>query len=276
MGAMESMFLWLCVIGYILGIVGTLVGLIFNKERALRIGWRFVIAGFVMHTHAVVVRWIVTGHMPVMGVYENSLLGGWFVTLVLLLSGRWISASKTLSAVVVPIVLVMLFNGILSGAELQPLEPAFQSKWVFVHVIFAWLAYGSFFFAACLGVAFLWKGRAEAHGKGDESISKKFPDLAIMDDLMFRFIIFGFIADTVMIATGSIWAHSLWGRYWGWDPIETWSLVSWLIYGAALHLRITMGWRNRKLAWLAIISIVTVIVSFFGIGFISGVHTKLL
>jgi cytochrome c-type biogenesis protein CcsB len=229
-----------------------------------------------MHTLVVILRWIVTGHMPVMGIYENSLLGGWFVTLVLLVSGRWISAIKSLSAVVVPIVLIMLFNGILSGAELQPLEPAFQSYWVFVHVIFAWLAYGSFFFAACLGIAFLWRQRAELQGTKDESLSAKFPDLPIVDNLIFRFIIFGFIADTVMIATGSIWAHSLWGRYWGWDPIETWSLVTWLIYGAALHFRLTMGWRDRRMAWLAIIAILTVIISFFGIGFISRVHTQLM
>jgi ABC-type transport system involved in cytochrome c biogenesis permease subunit len=79
-----------------------------------------------------------------------------------------------------------------------------------------------------------------------------------------------------MIATGSIWAHGLWGRYWGWDPIETWSLISWLIYGAALHLRITMGWKARRMAWLAVGAMATVIISFFGIGFISGVHTGLL
>jgi cytochrome c-type biogenesis protein CcsB len=276
MTRLETIFLWACILGYILGFVITLISLIFKKDKVAAVAWRLVIIGFVMHTHVVVLRWIVTGHMPVMGIYENSLLGGWFVTLVLLLSGRWISPSKTLSAVVVPIVLIMLFNGILSGAELQPLEPAFQSYWVFVHVIFAWLAYGSFFFAACLGIAFLWKNRAESQGNENESFSKNFPEPAIIDNLIFRFIIFGFIADTVMIATGSIWAHGLWGRYWGWDPIETWSLVSWLIYGAALHLRITMGWKDRRMAWLAIAAILTVIISFFGIGFISGVHTQLM
>jgi ABC-type transport system involved in cytochrome c biogenesis permease subunit len=119
------------------------------------------------------------------------------------------------------------------------------------------------------------KNSAERRGRS-EGISKKIPDLDIVDNLIFRFIIFGFIADTVMIATGSIWAHGLWGRYWGWDPIETWSLVSWLIYGAAVHLRLTMGWKNRRMAWLAIGAIVSVIISFFGIGFISGVHTQLL
>lgn len=276
MNVVEGIFLWLGVLGYILVFVIMLVGMVFGRERAVDVGSKLSVATFGLHTAAVLARWIATGHMPVMGVYENSLLGAWFVMLIFLISGRWIAAKKTLNVVVVPVVLIMLGNGIMSGAELEPLAPAFQSNWLFVHVIFAWVAYGSFFIAACFGVAFLWKGRAESRGEAEKSVSRKFPELDIMDDLIFRFIMLGFIADTVMIATGSIWAHGLWGRYWGWDPIETWSLVSWLIYGAALHFRITMGWKNKRMAWLAIASIATVIISFFGIGFISGVHTQLL
>ncbi len=276
MNAAESVFLWLSVIGYILAFVAMLIGMVFGKERAAAAGSRLTVATFASHTLAIISRWIATGHMPVMGVYENSLLGAWFIMLIFLISGRWIAAKKTLTVIVVPIALFMLGNGIMGGAELEPLAPAFQSNWLFVHVVFAWFAFGSYFIAACLGVAFLWKNGAQARGKLEESASRRFPDLDIMDDLIFRFIIFGFIADTVMIATGSIWAHGLWGRYWGWDPIEIWSLVSWIIYGAALHLRITMGWKDRKLAWVAVASIATVIISFFGIGFISDVHTQLM
>lgn len=276
MNAAESVFLWLSVIGYILAFVAMLIGMVFGKERAAGVGSRLTVATFASHTLAIVSRWIATGHMPVMGVYENSLLGAWFIMLIFLVSGRWIAAKKTLTVIVVPIALFMLGNGIMGGAELEPLAPAFQSNWLFVHVVFAWFAFGSYFIAACLGVAFLWKNGAQAKGKLEESASRRFPDLDIMDNLIFRFIIFGFISDTVMIATGSIWAHGLWGRYWGWDPLEIWSLVSWIIYGAALHLRITMGWQDRKLAWVAVGSIATVIISFFGIGFISDVHTQLM
>jgi cytochrome c-type biogenesis protein CcsB len=272
---LEGIFLWLCVLGYVVAFVGMLAGLVFNREKAMKGGWKLLIATVALHTFSILTRWGATGHIPVMGAYENSLLGAWFVALIFLGSGRWIPGIRSLGVVVIPIVLVMLGNGIMSGAELQPLAPAFQSNWLFVHVIFAWLAYGSFLFAAGLGIAFLMKNSAERRGKSGR-ISKKIPDLDIVDNLIFRFIIFGFIADTVMIATGSIWAHGLWGRYWGWDPIETWSLVSWLIYGAAVHLRLTRGWKNRRMAWLAIGAIVSVIISFFGIGFISGVHTQLL
>ena len=276
MNAAESVFLWLSVIGYIAAFITMLIGLVFGKERAVRVGSRLTIAAFASHTLAIASRWIATGHMPVMGAYENSLLGAWFLMLIFLVSGRWIAAKKTLTVIVVPIALFMLGNGIMGGAELEPLAPPFQSAWLFVHVIFAWFAFGSYFLAACLGAAFLWKSGAEAKGKLEESAARKFPDLDIMDDLIFRFIIFGFIADTVMIATGSIWAHGLWGRYWGWDPIEMWSLIAWIIYGVALHLRITMGWKGRRLAWIAVGSIATVIIGFFGVGFISNVHTQLM
>ena len=89
-----------------------------------------------------------------------------------------------------------------------------------------------------------------------------------LDELMFRSTVFGFITDAIMIAAGSIWAKSLWGSYWSWDPVETWSLLSWLIYGLALHLRITMGWRGRKLAWLLVFAIIGVLVSFWGVNLV--------
>lgn len=94
MNAAESVFLWLSVIGYILAFVAMLIGLVFGKERAATAGSRLTVATFASHTLAIVSRWIATGHMPVMGVYENSLLGAWFIMLIFLVSGRWIAAKK--------------------------------------------------------------------------------------------------------------------------------------------------------------------------------------
>jgi ABC-type transport system involved in cytochrome c biogenesis permease subunit len=103
---------------------------------------------------------------------------------------------------------------------------------------------------------------------------EKFPSLDRLDELIFRYVIFGFITDTIMIGAGAIWAKDLWGSYWSWDPVETWSLVSWLIYGITIHLRVTFGWRESRLAWLAIIALSSVIISFFGVTFVvsSSLH----
>ena len=159
MNIVESIFLWLCVLAYIFAFILTLVGMVFGKDRASSIGSRLIVAAFALHTLAIISRWIATGHMPVMGVYENSLLGAWFVMLIFLASGRWIAARKTLSVIVIPITLIMIGNGIMGGAEHEPLSPVFQSNWLYVHVIFAWLAFGSYFIAACFGGAYIWKSR---------------------------------------------------------------------------------------------------------------------
>ena len=103
----------------------------------------------------------------------------------------------------------------------------------------------------------------------DRVLEKVEPErLKRLDELMFRSTAFGFITDTVMIAAGSIWAKDLWGSYWSWDPVETWSLLSWLVYGVSLHLRITLGWRGRRLAWLLVFAIIGVLISFWGVNLV--------
>jgi ABC-type transport system involved in cytochrome c biogenesis permease subunit len=87
----------------------------------------------------------------------------------------------------------------------------------------------------------------------------------VIDESMFRFVVYGFIAEIIMIVSGSIWAKDLWGSYWGWDPVEVWSLISWLLYGLAIHLRVTLGWKGRRMAWLMILLLSTVIITYWGI-----------
>jgi ABC-type transport system involved in cytochrome c biogenesis permease subunit len=97
-----------------------------------------------------------------------------------------------------------------------------------------------------------------------------------MDELMVKMILFGFICQGLMVAAGAVWAHQLWGRYWGWDPVETWSLVCWLVYGLVLHFRLMMGWKGVKMAIMVILSLSTAIVYFWGIGFIPESHTSMM
>jgi ABC-type transport system involved in cytochrome c biogenesis permease subunit len=124
------------------------------------------------------------------------------------------------------------------------------------------------------GVLYLLKHRSEAGGKVNPSY-ERFPSLDRLDELIFRYVVFGFITDTIMIGAGAIWAKDLWGSYWSWDPVETWSLVSWLIYGIAIHLRVTFGWRESRFAWIVILALSSVIISFFGVTFVidTSLHT---
>jgi ABC-type transport system involved in cytochrome c biogenesis permease subunit len=122
------------------------------------------------------------------------------------------------------------------------------------------------------GVVFLLKKRNETRETPNPTYDR-FPSLGRLDELIFRYVVFGFITDTIMISAGAIWAKDLWGSYWAWDPVETWSLISWLTYGITIHLRVTFGWREQRLAWMAVAALTTVIICFFGVNLV--VNTSL-
>ena len=271
MTLLEGILLWLGILSYTLAVGILLWALVFRNDKGIVLSWRLVICGFLLHTAAVGVRWHNTGHVPVMGTYEHTLLGSWFIMVLLFVVYRWYPAMRFVAMIVVPFVLFMLGQGVMSKTEMAPLSPPYQSNWLWVHIIFAWIAYGAYTVAAAMGVVYLLRDK-----KKEWRFLDKFPPQDIIDDLILKTVVFGFIAHVLMTGAGAIWAHGLWGRYWGWDPVETWSLLSWLIYGLFLHLRTTMGWKGRRAAWLAVICYVSIFITFGGVGFISGLHTPLL
>lgn len=247
---------WVAMVLYALAVAAHLFGQAFQKPHwQVRATW-VVVAGLALHTVLVGWRWVATGHAPVMGNFENAMVGAWFIVAMTLWTG-WRQRFPLVAAGALPIALVIMAMGALSTPNPGPLEASLQSAWLWIHVFFAWLAHGGYAVACGAGVVFLVKTRA---GKTPAAES-----LVRLEELMMRSTIFGFVTDAVMLAAGSLWAKKLWGSYWSWDPVETWSLVSWLTYGVALHLRRTMGWRGRKLAWLVVFAIVFVLVSFWGV-----------
>jgi len=267
MNRTEALFLWSAVAVYALSFLLFLASMAFGKPRWQ--GRAFVVsaAAFGLHSGAILARFSALGHFPVMHSYENSLGGTWFVMLMYFVLRFRFPPARPFGVAVVPLVLLMLGNGIQAGGVQQSLEPAYRSNWLYVHVLFAQITFGSYVLAFAAGVLYLVKERAGAGLLG------RLPETKLLDELSFRLILFGFFAETVMIGSGAVWARGLWGRYWAWDPVETWSLISWITYGLNLHLRTTLGWRGRRAAWLAVASLLGVIVLFFGIGFVSGVHT---
>ena len=268
MTALEAIFIWTGIGFYCASFLLFLAGLVFDRPRLPRYGFWSCVAGFVFHSGAILARWEATGHIPVMQAYENSLLGGWFVILTYIILRYAFPRSGLFGVAIVPLVVLVLGNGIQIGEPLQPLEPPYKSYWLYVHVLFGWFTFGAYVIAFAAGWMYELKDRAKKRG-----VLTRLPDLKLLDELSFRLILFGFFAESIMIGSGAIWAHGLWGRYWAWDPVETWSLVSWLTYGLNVHLRVTMGWRGRRAAWLAIFSLFGVICLFFGIGYVSDVHT---
>jgi cytochrome c-type biogenesis protein CcsB len=128
----------------------------------------------------------------------------------------------------------------------------------------AFLADASFAIAFGVGIMYLIQER-QLKRKNPGAFYRRLPNLDVLDELDYKAIALGFPLLTLAIVTGSIWANSAWGYYWGWEPKEIWSLITWLIYAAYLHARLVGGWRGRKAAYLAVIGFAIVIFTFLGV-----------
>ena len=263
----EAIFFWITLVAYALTCGGYIYALVFRNERILPKLVYLIAGGLALHTAAIAARYAAQGHLPWSGDYENGLMGGWFIitfTLFVALRRRQL---QLLAAATVPAVLIIMGFGVMRSPALTPMSATLKSFWLYIHVYFAWLAYGAYTLAMAAGVLYLLKKRDSGQPERNP-VYDRVPNLERLEELMFRYVVFGFITDAIMIAAGAIWAKDLWGSYWSWDPVETWSLVSWLIYGIAIHLRVTMGWRDTRLAWLVILALSTVIITFFGVTFV--------
>ncbi|GAB7025257.1 cytochrome c biogenesis protein CcsA [Geotalea toluenoxydans] len=262
MAPLESILVWISLCGY--GIISGLYiyAFVFRKENILQKIIYPIAAVFLIHTASIIARYVAVGNLPWAGDYESATAGSWFVVLFTIIF-MW--KHRSLSAIgvgTIPFSLLLFGFGVMRSPQLIPMSVSLKSFWLGIHVLFAWLAFGAFAIAFGLGIIYLLKEKNPR-----KEFYAKFPDLPMLDELMFKYVVFGFITDAVMIPSGAIWAKDLWGNYWSWDPVETWSLVTWLIYGFAIHLRLTMGWRGRRLAWIVIWALAGMVITFFGINF---------
>lgn len=247
-------YLVLGVIGlYAIAAIGYLFSAIFNKEKLNTYALWVGIIGVFFHTVAVVLRWFLSGHSPTT-LYELNSFGAWLAVLAFLVSQYWRRDLKMLGMVVFPLAFLVMGWGLTKYTLIEPLKPEYQSFWLTLHVIFAFLATACYTLSFSAAVLYLWN---------NNRISDKLPPSATLEELSAKFIGAGFINHAIMVITGSIWANVTWGRYWNWDPVETWSLVTWIIYGIYLHLYFTMGWRGRKLAWLSVGAMIIVIFAYY-------------
>lgn len=253
MSPWEAFGFWTTLIFYTLSFASGLVYLFWRKGWGERGLWLGTFIGAFFHGCTFLVRFITASHIPTIGTYENILTG----TLVTVILAFLFSRKKHPGILVgtLPFLLLLLGIAAFSSKEPQPFLASLKSFWLYIHIFFAWLAYGAFTAFAGVALVYLWKAK-----KGEEA--------SVMDELMFRLTAFGLITQLVMIAAGSLWAKDLWGSYWSWDPVETWSLISFLLYGLILHGRITLRWRGKVLAYFLLFALITVLISFWGVNFV--------
>ncbi len=160
-----------------------------------------------------------------------------------------------------------------------PLVPALKSYWLAIHVAAMTLSTGIFFVAAVLGVIYLFTERYErqvAAGRqpGDHGIFRRLPGAEALDRLAYRTVVFGFPIWTFGIIAGAIWADQAWGRYWGWDPVETWAFITWVVYACFLHARATAGWRGKRAAYIQILGFSCLLFNVLVVQtFVTGLHS---
>jgi len=222
-----------------------------RTKRSGDLGTVMVVLAFICLLVAVVSRGISAERVPWGNMYEFSITGalaftGAYIFALWKYKIRWLGLPVAIS------VLLTLGTAItVLYVPSAPLVPALKSAWLVIHVSAAIISGGVFLLANCIAATYLILDRYEENG-GRPVWALKLPTLEALDQLSYRLVALVFPLWTFSVIAGAIWAEAAWGRYWGWDPKETWAFITWVAYAAYLHARVTVGWRGRKAAWLCL------------------------
>lgn len=233
-------------------------------------GTLLTLAALVTLTVGLVTRGTRAGHWPLANRFEFALCCVWATLLFYLLLERS-AGTRAGGAFVLPLALLLALWAAQrpeTDQVIRPLSPALQSNWFPLHVGCSALAYGAFIVAGGFGALFLvgeWL-RQRGFIAAEETI--RFPAPERTAYLVWRGVGLGFPWLTLGMLTGAIWAQVAWGRYWDWDPKESWTLITWLVYLILLHGRALRGWRGRRVAWLAVIGVGAVGFTFLGVSWL--------
>lgn len=260
MAQAEAILFWFTVFTYAIGFCAGVIGFVTAKRRGIEYTIVLLWTGLILHTATVVMRWIDGGHPPVTNTYELNLMGTWFTMLTFLVFEKLRKADPLIAMVITPVVFLILGHSLTAKSGVVPMGPAFQSPWLWIHVIFAWLGFGSYAISTGAAILLLCRQKLCVWRPGI-----KVPEIERLDEASYRFIVLGFINHAVMLVSGAIWAKKLWGHYWNWDALETWSLLAFLFYAFYLHTRSFLGWKMRRAAWVAALGLIVMSMSFWGV-----------
>ena len=308
----DVLFAW-AVFAYAVAMLGYAVEFAFARmasarqaqpTRSQRVGKAAVVltvAGWAVHVGSVVTRGLAAHRVPWGNMYEFSTMVALVaVTVFLVLLAR--QPVRFLGAfVMAPVVLYLGLAGTVLYVPAAPLQPVLNSYWIKIHVVAAITASGAFMVSGVLTMLFLmksWLGRRSAAvslGPGTaaavelrqpatgvagsaramvDGLARWLPASERLDRLTYQVIGFAFPVWTFAVIAGAIWAKYAWSRYWGWDPKETWSFITWVCYAAYLHARATAGWRGRRAAYLSLVGFGALVVDYYVVNtVITGLHS---
>jgi cytochrome c-type biogenesis protein CcsB len=251
-----------------------------NLRAAIFGTWALILTaiGFALHLASVVLRGLAAHRVPWGNLFEFSVAGscvamGIYLALVWKKEARWLGVFVTGTILLVlGLALEVLYK------DADQLVPALHSNWLVVHVVAAVICSGAFTVATLVTVLYLFKSRWETRAKlgraSATSMWRRVPSAMKLDLVAYRILAFTFPIWTFTVIAGSIWAERAWGRYWGWDPTETWAFITWVVYAAYLHARATMGWKGRNAAIIALVGYFAFVFNYFVVSiFVNGLHS---
>ena len=252
-----------------------------RRSRAARVAVVLTLLGWATHVGSVVTRGFAAGRVPWGNMYEFSSAAALVAVTAFLVLLRRRRVDATVGAfVMVPVTLYLGLAGTVLYTPAGPLVPALDSYWIKIHVAAAVMASGAFLLAGVIALLFLLRDRSDqmvAAGRTPQfplSLGRSLPAAPSLDRAAYAVIAFAFPVWTFAIIAGAIWAEAAWGRYWGWDPKETWSFITWVLYAGYLHARATAGWKGRRAAWVPVAAAVALIIDYYIVNiFVVGLHS---
>lgn len=262
----------LALLVYLVSFAGFVVFVVRNNRRAGFVANIVLGLGFAFHTAALIIGTVRLGQLPVFNVYQALGFFGWSlvgVYFILFYRVRLV----ILGAFASPLAVALLALGLFLGGSSQDVAPIYRSLWLTLHLATVFGGYGFFGLAFVAGIMYLIQER-EIKAKRTGAMYRRLPSLNVLDSINYYCLTLGFPLMTLGMITGMAYAWVYLGRYWRWDPKEVWSLILWLLYAALLHQRLTVGWRGRRAAIMAMVGFMVLCFTFLGVSLLlPGYHS---
>ena len=259
----ELPWLWAALLAYVGAGTVAIIAVVMGR-RPERTVLALLAAGLALHAASLALRWMRLGHGPFVEMFEVLSSDIWSLTLVFTIAYWRIRALRPAASVVMPVLFVLMGWLLVTSPGEGQLPPTYRTIWLYVHVAVGKIFLGSVLVAVGIAGLVLLRPAGVAAAR-----LAALPDDSRLDELAFRFMVLGFVFETLMLIAGAIWAQDAWGRYWAWDPLETWSFLTWLALAFFLHLRVTFNLAPRVGACAIITVFVLAFLTFFGVPFVS-------
>lgn len=261
----ELRLLWVALVVYVVAGSTSIIAVLLRR-RPERTILALMALGLMLHTGAIGMRWDRLGHGPFLTMFEILSSNVWSMMLVFSFAYWRLAAVRPSAAVVMPILFIVMGWLLMSNPGEGHLPATYHTIWLYIHIGFGKVFLGAVLVAVGLsGVILLRLAPAGA------TRFERLPASDRLSELSYRCMAIGFVFESLMLVAGAIWAQDAWGRYWDWDPLETWAFLTWLIMALALHARVTYRLSPKVGAWLVLAVFIAAFLTFFGVPFVSKV-----